>query len=282
MPFKRCQMTVVPVVLNLGPNVRLALCEADPSFPTDNNAILDRLTESYSDAYSRLKLKVSAVCVRYSPRYQRRAPEIRRRMLQAHIYADLAQMVQKHLPQITEVERFERGLVAWRALDDASAASCDKAQRLVPPHIVATPFELVEQGEEFRHCKEAFDNELAAGRSVWVTRVVFSYGNRFLWSPFWTLGSINFDPYSDEEALSNYLFDKGIPAGNKSGRAFVVQARLVPGATFVVRAAPGVGANEGGGIEIVTTWDGVAIERSASVLKFVKEIARTNCNINTA
>ncbi|MDQ3815289.1 MAG: hypothetical protein M3347_15320 [Armatimonadota bacterium] len=266
---------MAPVIENLGANTRAALSAADPDFPTDDDCILTYLLERYEASFLRLKTTVPMVCDRYGARYWRRAAEIRRCMLQSHIYADLAQVIQKSLPDTPEATAFEGKLVAWRGLDGASAASADKAQRLAPAGVVATPFELVEQGDDFFDHKRHFESELAAGRVVPLTRVVFSHGNRFQWSPFWTPGGIDFDPFADTTELQKYLFDKGIPAHNNAGRAFVVMARLVPGATFVVRAAPGVGANIGGGEEIVTTFDGVEIEASAATSRFVKYIVRT-------
>jgi hypothetical protein len=67
--------------------------------------------------------------------------------------------------------------------------------------------------------------------------------------------------WSLEHPLSTgYASRYGIPAGNVSNANFIEAARLRTGAPFVTRAAPGIGKNVGGGIEVVVPSGGVQMQ----------------------
>ena len=63
-----------------------------------------------------------------------------------------------------------------------------------------------------------------------------------------------------ESPLSpGYAARYGIPPANVAGANFIEAATLRPGTPFVTRAAPGIGANGGGGIEVVVPEGGVVM-----------------------
>lgn len=64
-----------------------------------------------------------------------------------------------------------------------------------------------------------------------------------------------------ESPLSpGYASRYGIPAENVANANFIETATLTPGTSFVTRPAPGVGANLGGGIEVVVPPNGVTMK----------------------
>lgn len=64
--------------------------------------------------------------------------------------------------------------------------------------------------------------------------------------------------WSLENPLSaGYAQRYGIPASNIKNANFIETATLKPGTPFVTRPAPAVGANKGGGIEVVVPESGV-------------------------
>lgn len=261
-----------PVLLNLGPNTRGALSFAHPALAGDDSGIVTGLFERYTSSAQDLLSDIRNVIVIYGPPFVERTEEIFTWLLQSRIYGDLARSVQENLLLIKDEAQHERSLVAWRGLDGASAAAADMAQQRLPPGMVATPYALVEQEESHQAEHDRLVKALEGGETVSVTRVVFSHGNRFQWSPFWTPGSIDFDPTTDSSALSAYLREKGIPEENSRGKVLVAVGRLVPGSTFIIRSAPGIGNNTGGGVEIVTTFDGVEIMATDTVKEFVKTV----------
>ncbi|KTR83722.1 hypothetical protein NS277_07020 [Novosphingobium barchaimii] len=67
--------------------------------------------------------------------------------------------------------------------------------------------------------------------------------------------------WSLEYPLSPGYADKyGIPAANIAGADFIETATLKPGQPFITRPAPPVGANRGGGIEVVVPSNGVTMK----------------------
>jgi hypothetical protein len=68
---------------------------------------------------------------------------------------------------------------------------------------------------------------------------------------FWALEDPNSPGYA-----SRY----GIPPENVSNADFIETGTLKPGTDFVTRAAPPVGTNPGGGIEVVTPPNGVQLD----------------------
>lgn len=62
-----------------------------------------------------------------------------------------------------------------------------------------------------------------------------------------------------------YAKKYGIPEENIKNADFIERATIKEGGDFVTRKAPGVGANSGGGIEIVTTKKGINIESHVSI-----------------
>ncbi|MFM0381164.1 hypothetical protein PQQ72_29565 [Paraburkholderia strydomiana] len=68
---------------------------------------------------------------------------------------------------------------------------------------------------------------------------------------FWSL---------ENPSSPGYAARYGIPAENVSNTNFVETATLKPGTVFVTRPAPAVGANPGGGIEIVVPSGGVQMK----------------------
>ena len=57
----------------------------------------------------------------------------------------------------------------------------------------------------------------------------------------------------------------GIPEENITNADFIERATIKDGRNFVTRKAPSVGNNKGGGVEIVTTKDGVNIESHSTL-----------------
>ena len=53
----------------------------------------------------------------------------------------------------------------------------------------------------------------------------------------------------------------GLPAENVAAADFIETATLKPGTSFVTRPAPGIGANPGGGIEVVVPSGGVRLDK---------------------
>ena len=54
----------------------------------------------------------------------------------------------------------------------------------------------------------------------------------------------------------------GLPAENIIAADFIETATLKPGTSFITRPAPGIGANPGGGIEVVVPSGGIRLEES--------------------
>ena len=52
----------------------------------------------------------------------------------------------------------------------------------------------------------------------------------------------------------------GLPAENVAAADFIETATLKPGTSFITRPAPGIGANPGGGIEVVVPSGGVRLD----------------------
>ncbi|HEU0296345.1 MAG TPA: RHS repeat-associated core domain-containing protein [Anaerolineales bacterium] len=70
-------------------------------------------------------------------------------------------------------------------------------------------------------------------------------------SQYWSLDNPVLNP--------SYINDYGIPAGNTQGTQFLAVGKIVDGANFITRTAPGVGSNLGGAIEVVVEEFGVQI-----------------------
>jgi hypothetical protein len=68
---------------------------------------------------------------------------------------------------------------------------------------------------------------------------------------FWSL---------ENPSSPGYAARYGIPAENVSNANFIETATLKPGTSFITRPAPAVGANPGGGIEVVVPSGGVQMK----------------------
>ena len=177
-------------------------------------------------------------------------------LMRSWMLADIANWLQRALPDWAGSPEAVDIAYGWRVLDDAANALLDQVQHHMPADYVATPYGVATQPEALQALRDDLLDRLARGGEVHVWRANGCYGNRPQWSSFWTLGCPDLDLTNDAEVAA-YLFTQGVRADNLHGTVYLSIARLVAGCRLVVRPAPAFGGAPGGGIEAVTTWDGV-------------------------
>jgi hypothetical protein len=141
-------------------------------------------------------------------------------------------------------------------VSNAQRAAVGGAQALVK---IYTERGLAEQSLS----KDAFDAVGKVNEGVTLYRIGTLGSSHAGEAQYWSLENPSQYLNNPEEFAQRY----GIPASNlKSGEVFIEAGKLQPGARFITREAPGVGANKGGAIEVVTDPGSVKLE-SFNVLK---------------
>jgi len=112
---------------------------------------------------------------------------------------------------------------------------------------ISTPY-----GTAFQSKSEAAlaaRNDVSSGATMY--RIGTAGKSQAAEAQFWSL---------EHPLSSGYASRYGIPAGNVANADFIEAATLRSGTSFITRPAPGVGANIGGGIEVVVPPGGVQMK----------------------
>ncbi len=112
---------------------------------------------------------------------------------------------------------------------------------------ITTPYGIATQGKAVGAL--AARSEVSNGATLY--RIGTTGKSQAAEAQFWSL---------ENPLSSGYANRYGIPAANVSNANFIEAATLNPGTPFITRAAPGIGGNVGGGIEVVLPSGGVQMK----------------------
>jgi uncharacterized protein RhaS with RHS repeats len=112
---------------------------------------------------------------------------------------------------------------------------------------IATPYGLAAQSDSVAAI--AMRTEVEKGATLY--RIGTTGKSQAAEALFWSL---------QHPLSANYASKYGLPAENVLNANFIEAAILKPGTPFVTRTAPGIGANVGGGIEVVVPSGGVQMK----------------------